>query len=336
MKTLKQKYLRFFNKRKFSRINRVFGRLFRDILEVALILVTVIFVILSILYLENTLEQQTSWGQLLIRSIEKSRILGTFESISIVTALVVYLRRGKKKSHYAAWQVIDSAQGLEFSHARIKALEELTKDGISLKGLLLPKANLEQIHLVDGNFQEVNLQGAKLLEANLKGSTFELTQLQGANLWKANLQETFFLLAQMQKINLSGANLSYADLQGVNLLEANLQQADLQGAYLLGNLQGVDFQEANLQGTTLEGAYLKDANFQDANLRNANLKEANLQGVCFQGANVQSVNFQNAKGLNPAQILQAQNWEMARYSRDFLYKLGAAVKSHRNQSKTEV
>lgn len=322
MKFLNKKCARLGNKRQLSLLKRASGRLLRDILEVLIILTAVIFVILSILYLENTLERQTSWGQFFIHSIEKSRILGTFESISIVTALVVYLRRGKKQSHYEAWQVIDSAQGLEFSHARIKALEELAKDGISLKGLLLPKANLEQIHLVDGDFKEVNLQSAKLQEANLQGSTFELTQMQGANCWKANLQETFFLLTQMQKINLSSANLSYADLQGVNLLEANLQKANLQGAYLLGNLQGVDFQEANLRGTILEGAYLKDANFQDANLRGANLKDANLQGANFQDANLQGVNFQNAKGLHPSQVWAAKNWEMARYSKDFLYKLG--------------
>ncbi|ERT09503.1 pentapeptide repeats family protein [Lyngbya aestuarii BL J] len=322
MESLKKKIARLGNKRQISRLHRVCGRLLHEVLEVLIIFTAVIFVILSILYLENTLEEQTDWGQLFIRSIEKSRILGTFESISIVTALVVYLRRGKKQSHYEAWQVIDSAQGIEFSHARIKALEELAKDGISLKGLLLPKANLEQIHIVDGDFKEVNLQGAKLQEANLQGSTFELTQLQGANFWKANLQEAFFLLTQMQKINLSSANLSYADLQGVNLLEANLQKADIQGAYILGNLQGVDFQEANLRGTILEGAYLKDANFQDANLRGANLKDANLQGANFQGANLQGVNFQNAKGLHPSQVWAAQNWELARYSKDFLYKLG--------------
>ncbi len=226
MEYLKKKISRLGNKRQISRLHRVCGRLLRDVVEVLIIFIAVIFVILSILYLENTLEQQTDWGQLFIRSIENSRILGTFESISIVSALVVYLRRGKKQSHYEAWQVIDSAQGIEFSHARIKALEELAKDGISLKGLLLPKANLEQIHLVDGDFKEVNLQGAKLQEANLQGSTFELTQLQGANFWKANLEEAFFLLTQMQKINLSSANLSYADLQGVNMLEANLQKAE--------------------------------------------------------------------------------------------------------------
>ncbi len=307
MQSFKNRWSRGLNQRQVSRFKRSTSRILQDVFEILWILAAVICVILSILYVEDTLQEHTSWGNFFIKSIEKSRILGTFESISIVTALVIYVRRGKKKSHYEAWQVIDSAQGLKMSHARIKALEELAKDGISLKGLSLPQAHLDQVQLVDADFTEANLQGAKLSEANLQGSRFELTQLQGANLWKANLEETFFLLAQLQKVNLNSANLSYADLQGVNLLEANFQKADLQGAYILGNLQG---------------AYLKDANFQGANLRGANLQEANLQGANFLGANLQGVNFQNAKGLHPAQLYVAQYWEQARYSKDFLYLLG--------------
>ncbi len=322
MQWFKKRWSRGLNQRQVSRFKRATSRIFQDVFEILIILAAVIFVILTILYVEDTLQEHTSWGQFFIKSIEKSRILGTFESISIVTALVIYVRRGKKKLHYEAWQVIDSAQGLNISHARIKALEELAKDGISLKGLSLPQAHLDQVQLVDADFTEANLQGAKLSEANLQGSRFELTQLQGANLWRANLEETFFLLAQLQKVNLNSANLSYADLQGVNLLEANFQKADLQGAYILGNLQGADFQEANLKGTILQGAYLKDANFQGANLRGANLQEANLQGANFRGANLQGVNFQNAKGLHPAQLYVAQYWEQARYSKDFLYLLG--------------
>ncbi|MEB3882941.1 pentapeptide repeat-containing protein [Lyngbya sp. CCY1209] len=305
-------------------------------MEILLILFAVFIVISAILYLEDTLRQNTTWGNIFIKSLEQSRILGTFESISIVTALVIYMRRGKKKSHYEAWQVIDSAQGIKISHARIKALEELSKDGVSLKGLSLPMADLEQVTLVDSDFKEANLKTAKLQEANLKGSTFELTQLQGANLWKANLRECFFLLAQLQKANLSAANLQDAELQGVNLLEANLQRANLQRAYILGNLQGANFQEANLKGAILQGAYLQDANFRRANLRGANLKEANLQGVNFEGANLQGAHFQNATGLTPEQIRAALNWKQARYSKPFLGNLGLSWEQYPEHCEGEV
>ncbi|NEQ72049.1 MAG: pentapeptide repeat-containing protein [Okeania sp. SIO2D1] len=314
------------NQRKFARLLRSTLRFIYSLLEIATILLTVILLILGIIYIENTIEQKTEWGKAFLQSLEDSEILGTIENISIVTALVIYIRWGKKKSHYQAWQVIDSAQGLQISYARIKALEELVKGGVCLKGLSLPKTNLDQVNLVDVDFKEANLQGTKLLEANLRGGKFELTQLQGAFLWGANLQDTFFLLTQLQKANLSSANLKNADMEGVNLLEANLQKANLEGAYILGNLQGVDLQEANLKGANLQGCYLKNANFQSANLKGANLQEANLQGANFHDANLQDTNLQKTKGLNPLQIKSANNWQQAKYSREFYSQLNLPEK----------
>lgn len=322
MRFLKKSFSRLGTKRQVYRCLRSISRIFYRLLEVAIVLSGVICLILAIIQIENTLEENTEWGKYFIKSLEKSRIISTLESISIVTALVIYIRQGNKRSHYEAWQVIDASQGLPISYARIKALEELAKDGVSLKGLSLPKANLEQINLIDTNLKEANLQGAKLIEANLKGSKFELAQLQGANLLAANLEEAFFLLAQLQKANLSSANLKNADLEGVNLLEANLQKANLQGAYILGNLQGTNFEEANLKGANLQGAYLKNATFKAANLQWASLQDANLEGASFTDANLQGTNLQNAKGINPAQIIEAKNWKLAKYSQEFRVKLG--------------
>jgi uncharacterized protein YjbI with pentapeptide repeats len=322
MRSLKKTISRLGTKRQIYRCLRNLGRKLFRVLEFLLILTGVICLLLAIINIENTLEENTDWGKYFFQSLENSRIIGTLESISIITALVVYLRRGRKRSHYEAWQVIDAAQGLEISHARIKALEELAKDGISLKGLSLPKANLEQITLVDINLKEANLQGAKLIEANLKGSKFELAQLQKANLWAANLEEAFFLLAQLQKANLCSANLKNADMEGVNLLEADLQKANLQGAYILGNLQSANFQNANLKWANLQGAYLKNANFKGSNLQCANLKEANLEGVSFANANLHGTNLQNAKGIHPAQVMEAKHWKLAKYSQELGLELG--------------
>ena len=321
MRAFKQSILRLGTKRQIYRSLRYVGRKLYRLLEIILILSAVICFILAIVRIEDILEENTEWGKYFMKSLENSRIIGTLESISIITALVVYLRRGRKRSHYEAWQVIDASQGLQISYARIKALEELAKGGISLKGLSLPKVNLEQINLVDVNLKEANLQGAKLIEANLKGSKFELAQLQGANLWGANLEEAFFLLTQLQKANLSSANLKNADLEGVNLLETNLQKANLQGAYILGNLQSANFQEANLKGANLQGAYLKNANFKAANLKSASLQDANLEGASFADADLQGTNLQNAKGINSAQVKEAKHWKLAKYSKDFAIAL---------------
>jgi len=322
-----KKYLsQLYNHHKLARLQRITVKFIYSLLEITTVLCAVILLILGIIYIENTIKQKTEWGKALLDSIEQSQILGSIENISIVTALVIYIRWGKKKSHYQAWQVIDSAQGLHISYARIKALEELVKGGISLKSLSLPKANLDQVNLVDVDFKEANLQGAKLLEANLRGGKFELTQLQGAFLWGANLQDSFFLLTQLQKVNLSSANLKNSDLEGVNLLEACLQKANLEGAYILGNLQDVDLQEANLKGTNLQGCYLKNANFKSANLKGANLQDANLQGANFQNANLQDTNLQKVKGLHPSQIKSANNWQKAKYSKEFYSQLNLPEK----------
>ncbi|MDJ0554145.1 MAG: pentapeptide repeat-containing protein [Microcoleaceae cyanobacterium MO_207.B10] len=326
MLSLKKFFSQLCNQRKLARLFRSIGKFIYGLLEIFTILLAVILLILGIIYIENTIEQKTEWGKAFLQSIEDSQILGTIENISIVTALVIYMRWGKKKSHYQAWQVIDSAQGLQISYARIKALEELVKGGVTLKGLSLPKANLDQITLPDVDFKEANLQGAKLLEANLRGGKFELTQLQGAFLWGANLEDTFFLLTQLQKANLSSANLKNADLEGVNMLEANFQKANLEGAYILGDLQGADFQEANLRGANFQGSYLKNANFKAANLKGANLQEANLQGVNFQNANLQDTNLEKAKGINPSQVQYAYNWQQAKYSQEFSSQLNLPEK----------
>ena len=322
-----KKYLSpLYNQRKLARMLRNTVKFFYSLLEIMTILLSVILLILGIIYIEDTLEQKTEWGKAFLESIEDSQILGTIENISIVTALVIYIRWGKNKSHYQAWQVIDSAQGLQISYARIKALEELVKGGVCLKGLSLPKVNLDQVNLVDVDFKEANLQGAKLLEANLKGGKFELTQLQGAFLSGANLQDSFFLLTQLQKANLCSANLKNADIEGVNLLEASLQKANLEGAYILGNLQGVDLREANLKGANLQGCYLKNANLKATNLKGANLREVNLEGANLEGANLQDTNLQNVKGLNPLQIQAANNWAQAKYSKEFYSQLSFPLK----------
>ncbi len=73
-----------------------------------------------------------------------------------------------------------------------------------------------------------------------------------------------------------------------------------------------DLQEANLQEANLRGANLQEADLRGANLQEANLAWANLQGAYLGGA----------WGLTPFQVKDAQNWDLAFYSDDFLKELG--------------
>lgn len=70
-----------------------------------------------------------------------------------------------KASHYAAWQVINSAQGRGGSAGRIDALQDLVRDRVSLAGISLEGAWLHGVQ-VPGAF----LHGAHLRNAALQGA----------------------------------------------------------------------------------------------------------------------------------------------------------------------
>ncbi|MBE7383777.1 MAG: pentapeptide repeat-containing protein [Leptolyngbya sp. SIO1E4] len=182
------------------------------------------------------------------------------ESFAIVAAVILYFKSApdrKAQKHYEAWRIIDNAAAAQLttSYARFRALEDLHKDGVPLRSLEAPAANLSQIQLPHAQLVEANLPGADLREANLHGADLSRAQLQGANFQHANLR---------------GAN-----LQNVNLQNANLRDADLTGANL---------QNADLKGASLRSAELWKTQFLGANLADAELKWAELQGAELNGA----------------------------------------------------
>lgn len=170
-------------------------------------------------------------------------ILRNLEGISIFTAAVLYfLESGdrKQRKHYEAWQVIDAAKGVETSYARIQALQDLNKDGVSLARVNFSETDLRSITLIFTNLSDANLSRANLRGANLRGANF------------------------------NSANLSRANFRGANFSRANFSRANLRGAYLRG---------ADLEAADLSDANLRDANLKGANLSSANLRGADLSGV---------------------------------------------------------
>lgn len=194
------------------------------------------------------------------------------ESFAIVAAVILYFKSApdrKAQKHLEAWQFIDNAAAAQLftSYARFQALEDLHRDGVSLRSLEAPWANLSQI----------NLPGAHLKEANLKGTDLREANLQTANLQGANLQEAKLQTANLRGANLQGANLQRANLQNVDLTGANLQQANLRGAslrsaelwktqFLGADLTGAELKWAGLQGTELDGAKLSRTTMPDGSL----------------------------------------------------------------------
>ncbi len=86
----------------------------------------------------------------------------------------------------------------------------------------LAEQDLSQGYFFEGNFRNVDLQGANLRRACLIGA-----DLQGANLTGADLRDAY-----LDDANVRGANLSHADLTGAHIARVDLQQATLTGALL--------------------------------------------------------------------------------------------------------
>jgi BTB/POZ domain-containing protein KCTD9 len=133
------------------------------------------------------------------------------ESIAIVAAVVLYFKEApdrKAQKHYEAWQVIDSAAAANVptSYARFKALQDLNEDGVSLKGLYTPGADL----------QRINLSGADLSDADLSNADLKNAKFSGANLYGANL-----IKAKLHDADLRGTILSGADLTSAYIISAD-------------------------------------------------------------------------------------------------------------------
>ena len=75
-------------------------------------------------------------------------IIKILDTISLVVALVLFIKEApdrRKQFHHQAWSTVDAAHNVKVSYARILALQDLNEDGVSLKGLDAPGAELVAI-----------------------------------------------------------------------------------------------------------------------------------------------------------------------------------------------
>lgn len=195
-------------------------------------------------------------------------VLGAADTISLVVALVLFIKEApdrRKQFHYQAWSIVDAAHNVKVSYARILAMQDLNEDGVSLRGLDAPGAELVDINLSHANLSKANLMECDLTNANLSY----------ANLDNANLSQ----------VKLSGANLSHAKLGFARLSQANLSSANLSNANLIcadlsnANLSGANLKDASLSGANLEGAYLTGANLKNAKVSDYELSSAFREGA---------------------------------------------------------
>ena len=273
-----------------------------------------------------------------LKNLAFLEILEYLGRLSVIFAVIFFFwEHGdrQKAKHYQAWQVINTAQGKPGNGGRTDALQDLNNDGISLVGVDLSMAYLEDIQLKNADLSNANLSGANLSNANLSR----------ANLGGANLSGTDLLWANLSGANLWGANLSgailwFADLSGADLGDTNLSGADIRRANLSGANIGGNLSEVNLGEANLSGADLSNANLSGANLGYANLlqqtnpsgailwvadlsgirSDANFSGLIFANtsgairgdANISGANLSNANlsgaNLRNAKLSDVKNW----------------------------
>jgi uncharacterized protein YjbI with pentapeptide repeats len=159
--------------------------------------------------------------------LEVLEYLGRF---SVLIAVIYYFAGSGdrvKQRHYQAWQVINTAQGKGGNGGRIEALQELNADKVSLVGVDVSSAFLQDLHLERANLLRSDLSSTDLRNSNLSGSDLTLANLNSANLRGATLDRARFQDADLRSADLSGSSLASADLSGAMLDDADLRGANL-------------------------------------------------------------------------------------------------------------
>ncbi|WP_255104008.1 MULTISPECIES: pentapeptide repeat-containing protein [unclassified Synechococcus] len=155
--------------------------------------------------------------------------IGNVESFSIVTAGFVYILeagRRKEREHHELLTLLLTQQeaGVKYSLGRIRAIEDLSSDGIWQDDFDLHGTNLAGLRIPFSRWRGCNFADTLLCKANLQGA-----DLKGANFTEADLTEANLAGSDLTQANFTRAILTDADLSGANLIGAVFQDADLRG-----------------------------------------------------------------------------------------------------------
>lgn len=161
-------------------------------------------------------------------------------------------RMAVKSANYQAWQVLNSAQGKGGSGGRVDALSDLIRNSVSLAGVRLDGAWLENARLAGGQFSRASFR-----QANLKGADFRDANLDDVDFTDAILTGADFRGAHLRHAVLAGAHLGTADLRGADLTGIRGWEQIGRASYL--NVEGVrgapaGFRERMIASGAVDGA----------------------------------------------------------------------------------
>jgi hypothetical protein len=192
----------------------------------------------------QAIEWVLEWMVYWLKRTALVQLLEIAAAFSIVFAAAGWLfeRTDRKRQRmYDTWAVLSSGLSEKAHGARNEALAELSEDGFSMAGIVLPDtAWMEGIDLRGADLRRAKLRNAVLVGANLGCRGSRCTNLSGADLRQANL---------------AFADLRGADLAGAYLTSANLGGACLDGATLASTvLDSSTVYRTDFRNTTISGS----------------------------------------------------------------------------------
>jgi len=172
------------------------------------------------------------WAAWVLGSWAFLDVLEYLGTLSLLVAVVLYFAESgdrTRQRHYAAWAVINSAQGKGGSGGRIEALQELNRDRVPLIGLDGSMAFLQGVQLSNGMLSRCSFQAADLRQSVFRSADLTFCNFRSANFRNADLDHAQLADADLAEADLSGANLSSANLARVDLTEVDLRSTNLSG-----------------------------------------------------------------------------------------------------------
>src|SRR5277367_1420534 len=160
-------------------------------------------------------------------------VLEYLSTFSILVAVIFYFVESgdrTRQRHYAAWAVINSAQGKGGSGGRIEALEELNRDRVPLIGLDGSMAFLQGVQLPNAMLSRCSFQAADLRQSVLRSSDLSFCNLRSANFRSSDFEHGQLTDADLTEADLTGADLGSADLARADLSSVDLRNANLRDA----------------------------------------------------------------------------------------------------------
>lgn len=157
--------------------------------------------------------------------VRLGEILG---KLTVFVALFLWIGEAgdrRIQQEHRAWSVLIAATGLAGNYGRIRALQELNREGVRLDGVnlsngLLPDLKLDNANMSEVNFTHADISRASFRQSDLKRADFSNSDVKGVDFSNAELQCALFCSADMRPdrdgpVILTGSDVGYADFSNV-------------------------------------------------------------------------------------------------------------------------